>query len=401
MNINEIKENPENPRKINEDKFEKLVKSIKEFPEMLEARPLVIDENNVVLGGNMRLKALREAGIEDVPVKQITGWSDKQKKEFIVKDNKSFGEWDWDMLSAQYDVGELVEWGFDEKELGMDLTEPDEKDDEVPETPEEPKSKLGDLYELGEHRVLCGDSTQLEAVLGLCGDNKMDMVFTDPPWNVNYGAVQKGNAQGYKQRTIENDDMSTEDFSEFMNNTFKVMNEVSKDGTPTYVVMSAQEWGNMMLNLKMNDYHWSSTIIWAKDRLVLSRKDYHTQYEPIWYGWKDGTRLNPVEDRKQSDLWKFERPSKSELHPTTKPIELVATAIQNSSKREDRVLDLFLGSGSTLIASEKTSRICYGMELDPKYVDVIVQRYVDYTGNTKIKKNGEEIEWETSVDLKE
>jgi len=189
--------------------------------------------------------------------------------------------------------------------------------------------------------------------------------------------------------------MSTDDFSEFMNATFNVMSAVSKDGTPTYVVMSAQEWGNMMLNLNLNDYHWSSTIIWNKDHLVLSRKDYHTKYEPIWYGWKDGTRLCPVENRKQSDVWDVKRPVKSELHPTTKPIELIEKALVNSSKQDDIVLDLFLGSGSTLIASEKTGRICYGMELDPRYVDVIVQRYVDYTGNIEIIKNGKPHKWET------
>jgi len=180
-----------------------------------------------------------------------------------------------------------------------------------------------------------------------------------------------------------------------MNATFNVMSAVSKDGTPTYVVMSAQEWGNMMLNLNLNDYHWSSTIIWNKDHLVLSRKDYHTKYEPIWYGWKDGTRLCPVENRKQSDVWDVKRPVKSELHPTTKPIELIEKALVNSSKQDDIVLDLFLGSGSTLIASEKTGRICYGMELDPRYVDVIVQRYVDYTGNIEIIKNGKPHKWET------
>ena len=207
------------------------------------------------------------------------------------------------------------------------------------------------------------------------------MVFTDPPWNVNYGAVSEDNAQGYKPRTILNDFMGTQDFKEFMYNAFYCMNKVSKQGCMTYVVMSAQEWGNMMLTLAENNYHWSSTIIWNKDRLVLSRKDYHTKYEPIWYGWKEGeSRLCPLADRKQSDVWDIERPSKSDEHPTMKPVELVAKAINNSSKKGNIVLDLFGGSGSTLIACEQLNRKCYMMELDPHYVDVIIKRWENITG---------------------
>lgn len=207
------------------------------------------------------------------------------------------------------------------------------------------------------------------------------MVFTDPPWNVNYGAVSEDNAQGYKPRKILNDFMGTQDFKEFMYNAFYCMNKASKQGCMTYVVMSAQEWGNMMLTLAENNYHWSSTIIWNKDRLVFSRKDYHTKYEPIWYGWKEGeSRLCPLTDRKQSDVWDIERPSKSEEHPTMKPVELVAKAINNSSKKGNIVLDLFGGSGSTLIACEQLNRKCYMMELDPHYVDVIIQRWENLTG---------------------
>ena len=228
---------------------------------------------------------------------------------------------------------------------------------------------------------MCGDSTKEDDVAKLMNGKKADMVFTDPPWNVNYGAVEKGNAMGYKPRTIMNDFMGEEDFKNFMDGTFASMNFASKDGCVTYVVMSAQEWGNMMLTLANNDYHWSSTIIWNKDRLVMSRKDYHTKYEPIWYGWKNGeARLHPLTDRKQSDVWDIDRPSASELHPTMKPIELVARAIQNSSDKNNIVLDLFGGSGTTMIASEQTERTNYSMELDPKYVDVIINRWEQLTG---------------------
>lgn len=214
------------------------------------------------------------------------------------------------------------------------------------------------------------------------------MVFTDPPWNVNYGNVEEDNPMGYKTRTILNDYMETDEFKEFMNKVFQNMNKASKEGCVTYVVMSAQEWGNLMLTLTENGYHWSSTIIWKKDRLVLSRKDYHTQYEPIFYGWKEGApRLHPLEDRKQSDVWDIERPHVSEEHPTMKPIELVSRAILNSSNVGDKVLDLFGGSGSTLLSCEQTNRINYSMELDPYYCQVIINRWEEYTSKKAVKIN--------------
>ena len=175
--------------------------------------------------------------------------------------------------------------------------------------------------------------------------------------------------------------MSTENFKSFINKSFISLKNSSKEGCMTYVVMSAQEWGNLMLTLKENDYHWSSTIIWNKSSLIISRKDYHTKYEPIWYGWLNGeSRLKPLKDRKQSDVWDIKKPSSSKLHPTTKPIELVEKAVLNSSENKNIIIDLFLGSGSTLIACEKTNRKCYGMELDPHYCDVIVKRWEDFTG---------------------
>ena len=256
--------------------------------------------------------------------------------------------------------------------------------DEPVEVQEQAISAHGDIWLLGKHRLMCGDSTKQECVSILMDGDKADMAFTDPPWNVNYGAVREGNPQGWKPRTILNDFMGTEDFKEFMYKAFSCLNFAQKDGAMTYVVMSAQEWGNMMLTLAQNEFHWSSTIIWNKDSLVLSRKDYHTKYEPIWYGWKEGSRLCPLEDRKQSDVWDIDRPKKSEEHPTMKPVELVARAITNSSQQGDIVIDLFGGSGTTLIASEETGRSCRMMELDPRYVDVIVKRYIGVTAKTDV-----------------
>jgi DNA modification methylase len=391
--LSAIKRNPNNPRVLQDEKLVKLVKSIKDFPQMLEIRPIVVNDDMVVLGGNMRLKACKEAGLTEVPVIKASDLTEDQQREFIIKDNVGFGEWDWELLQDEWDTDLLDEWGLD---LEFETIDEDNDgltdEDEIPELEEEHISKLGDVWILGNHRLMCGDSTKSEDVGLLMNGIKADMVFTDPPWNVNYGAVQAGNAQGYKPRTILNDFMGTEDFKDFMDSTFAQLNEHSNKGCPTYVVMSAQEWGNMMLTLAMNEYHWSSTIIWNKSSLVLSRKDYHTKYEPIWYGWLEGeARLCPLEDRKQSDVWDIDRPSRSELHPTTKPVELVERAIKNSSKKDDYVLDLFGGSGTTLIAAEKSNRKNMSMELDPKYVDVIIKRWQEYTGKDAINaETGEE-----------
>lgn len=395
VKISQIKSNPNNPRIIKDEKFQKLVKSIQEFPDMLEKRPIVVNTDMVVLGGNMRLKACKEAGLKEVPV-IIADWNEEQQRQFIIKDNVGFGEWDWESLANEWDADELTDWGL---ELPVDFNAEElsgEEDDY--EIPDEVQTDivLGDLFEIGEHRLLCGDSTDSDAVARLMDGEKADMVFTDPPWNVNYGAVKEGNAMGYKPRTILNDSMSTADFKDFMGSAFAMMAMFSKKGCPTYVVMSAQEWGNLMLALHDNGYHWSSTIIWNKSHLVMSRKDYHTKYEPIWYGWLDGApRLCPVSDRKQSDVWDVDRPTKSELHPTTKPIALVQIAINNSSNPKNLIMELFTGSGSTMVAAHQLKRKCYGMELDPKYCQVIIDRMHKLDPSLPIKINGVEYTPET------
>jgi DNA modification methylase len=235
---------------------------------------------------------------------------------------------------------------------------------------------------------MCGDSTNSVDVEALVCGEKADLIFSDPPWHVNYGAVERGNPQGYRPRTILNDNMDEESWGKFCNDISKIFAEISRPGAPCYVVMSAQEWGIIDPALRNAGFHWSSTIIWVKDALVLSRKDYHTQYEPIWYGWNDGAgRLKKVEDRKQSDVWEIPRPKKSDLHPTTKPVELIVRAIKNSSKKGDLVADFFGGSGSTLIAAEQTGRKAYLMELDEKYCDVIRKRWAEFV-------HGEGCAWE-------
>ena len=273
--------------------------------------------------------------------------------------------------------------GFD-KDL---IIEPDDKDDEVPEVPEEPKSKLGDLYELGNHRVLCGDSTKVEDVEKLMEGALSDMIHTDPPYNVDYGVSKNPR---HKIRTIENDKQSPEQWEDFCKKLFEIFKKYNKGDVYMWGA-SGPEGMRMRLWLVESGCHWSTTIIWKKDRLVLTPANYQRMYEPCFYGWFGKSTWKG--GRKEVEVWDLKRPSDSKLHPTMKPIELCSKAIINSSKERDIVLDLFLGSGSTLIAAEKTGRYCYGIELDPKYIDVIVQRYVDYTGNNKIKKNGKEINW--------
>lgn len=388
--IEDLKPYKNNPRKHPEKSVEFVANSIKEFGFKV---PILIDKNNEIIAGHTRLLASQKLGLEKVPCIVVDDLTPEQVKAFRIADNKvsEFSEWDDELLSVEFeelkeldfDIG-LTGFGADELSdiFGEEETEVAEDNYEVV-LPEEPKAKLGDIYQLGRHRLMCGDSTVKEDVFKLMDGKKADMIFTDPPWNVNYGAVGH---PSWKQRTILNDSMSTEDFKDFMLHAFARINECSKEGAMTYVFMSAQEWGNMMLAMATNNFHWSSTIIWNKDTLVLSRKDYHTKYEPIWYGWKEGeARLCPLKDRKQTDVWDFERPKRSDEHPTMKPVSLIVKAISNSSKKKDIIIDFFGGSGSTLIASEQTERTCYMMELDPKYCDVIIDRWETFTGEKAVK----------------
>jgi DNA modification methylase len=374
---------PNNARKHDAKNLEAIAGSLKKFG---QRKPIVVGQDNVVVAGNGTIEAAKTLGWTDIEVVRVPKeWSADEIKAFALADNRTaeLAVWNQEVLTAQlreleFAGFEVAEFGFEPVEIELDATE---LEDEIPEVPENPISKPGDLWKLGKHLLLCGDSTDPLSYERLLGENHADLIVTDPPWNVNYGAVEKGNAQGYKPRTIMNDHMDEDAWQDFVTGFVGQMAAFSKPGCPIYLVMSAQEWPVIDATLRAFNFHWSSTIIWAKDRLVLSRKDYHTQYEPIWYGWNEaGPRLSPVEDRKQSDLWQFDRPSRSDLHPTTKPVELIVRAVQNSSKRGDVVLEPFCGSGSTLIACEQTDRACRAIELDPKYVDVIVKRWETLTG---------------------
>jgi DNA modification methylase len=381
MRIQDIKPNPENPRIIKDHKFKQLVESIKSFPQMLELRPIVIDENNVVLGGNMRLKACIEAGLTDVPVVQAKDLTDLQKKEFIVKDNVGYGEWDWDDLANNWDEQLLTEWGLDIPNFEPQVLEAEEDNFAVPDGGVETDIVLGDLFEIGEHRLLCGDSTDSDQVAKLMNGQKADMVFTDPPYNVAYEGGSK------KRDAIANDKI--DDFYKFLydvyTNCFLFMN----DGSPIYVAHSELERANFISAFVDAGFKYSSIIVWVKNNSTFSmNKDYKWKHEPIIYGWKQGKERVWEGDNKQDTVWNIDRPSRSEEHPTMKPIELCEKAIKNSSIENSLIFEPFTGSGSTMVAAHQLKRKCYGMELDPKYCQIIVDRMKKLDPALIIKKNG-------------
>ena len=380
-----------NPRH-NEAAISKVAASLQEYG---WRQPIVVDGDMVVVAGHTRLEAARNLGMKTEPIHIAKGLSPEQIKAYRLADNRVGQEAGWDNKLLRLELEELKFadfslnlTGFDGDELTELMSDPKEgltDPDEVPELPKEPTAKRGDLWLMGNHRLLCGDSTNQTDLDILLNGQKADMVFTDPPWNVNYGDIKTNNAQGYKPRKILNDGLAPEKWAEFVVDFCGAFYSITKPGAPIYVFMAAQEWPVVDGELRKAGFHWSSTIIWVKDRLVLSRKDYHTQYEPIWYGWNESTgRIKPVSDRKQSDIWNCQRPHRSELHPTTKPVELVERALANSSKRGAVIADLFGGSGSTLIGAQIQAKRAYLMELDPKYCDVIVERWQNFTGQTAV-----------------
>lgn len=414
MKISEIKLNPTNPRTIKDDKFKKLVQSLKDFPEMAEVRQVVVNQDHIVLGGNMRLRAMKEAGWTDIPVK-VVDWPEEKQKEFIAKDNASFGEWDWEILANEWDLQLLDEWGID---VPVDLSDPEEEiiEDPAPELPVEAISELGKVYQLGDHLLMCGDSTNPSDVKTLMGDNKADMVFTDPPYGISYSGV----AGSKDWEVIENDTLRDDGLGEFLAASFLNMHEYSKDDTGLYCWFSSKNNEQFTNALKASGWDIKQELIWNKG-MSLSGADYQYAHEPVLYCQKTGEKAKWFGGRDKKSILKAKRTeidklAKSEMvkmfkamqdestvwevdrdlvttyqHPTQKPTKLAGNAIHNSSQPGDIVMDLFMGSGSTLSACEQTKRKCYGMELDPKYVDVIRKRYAKLIG---------EDDWELATPVK-
>lgn len=390
-----IKNNPNNPRTINDDKLEKLKRSIKSFPEMMEKRPMIcvtdVDGKLYPLGGNMRLRAIKDLGMKEISkswVSMADEWTEEQRREFIIKDNASLGDWDLEDLQENWDLELISEWGVDLDIDEVEELEAEEDDFDV-EPPEEPKTILGDLYEIGEHRLLCGDSTDSDQVAKLMNGEKYDLIVTDPPYNVAYEGKTKD------ALTIKNDKMKSSDFVQFLTDYFSTTLINTKKGGGIYVFFADMELRSFVDAFLDGGFKLSQQLIWLKQTMVMGRKDYHCKHEPILYGWYEGEAHNWYSDRKQTTILEFDRPQRNGEHPTMKPIKLIEYLINNSSKTNDLIGDGFLGSGSIMVASHQLKRKCYGMELDPKYCDVIVKRMIKLDPDLKIKRNGVDItnEW--------
>ncbi len=381
-----------NARTHSDEQVAQIAASIVEFG---FTNPILTDGEYGVIAGHGRLAAARKLGLKDVPVIELAHLSETQKKAYILADNRIAMNAGWDdglltlelqeLQEAQVDLGSL---GFGEEELERLLNGADDgggltEDDAVPEPPVDPVSKPGDLWILGNHRLLCGDSTVLSDVERLMDGQLADMAFTDPPYNVDYGNNAKDKMRG-KDRRILNDALG-DGFYQFLYDACLNLLLVTKGAC--YVCMSSSELHTLQKAWIDAGGKWSTFIIWAKNTFTLGRADYQRQYEPILYGWKQGTDHFWCGDRDQSDVWNYNKPRVNDLHPTMKPVELVERAIKNSSKSRDIVLDLFGGSGTTLIACEKTNRHARLIELDPKFADVIIKRWEDFTGNKAVRES--------------
>jgi DNA modification methylase len=351
--------------------------------------PILAGADGIVIAGHARLLAARKLGMTEVPVIVLDHLTESQRRALVLADNRLAlnAGWDEEMLRVEMaalddDGFNLEVVGFTDEEIADLLRDPEEvhagntDDDAVPETPETAITVPGDTWLLGQHRLLCGDSVQMESVEKVLAGGLADMVFCDPPYNVNYGATMKDKLRG-KARKIANDDLG-QDFEQFLRDACVNILAVTKGAI--YVCMSSSELHTLQKAFREAGGHWSTFVIWAKSTFTMGRSDYQRQYEPILYGWKDGTQHFWCGARDQGDVWFIKKPQVNDLHPTMKPVELVERAVRNSSKDRDTVLDPFGGSGTTLIACEKTGRQARVIELEPKYCDVICRRFMDFSG---------------------
>lgn len=425
-NIETLQNWDKNPRSISEKDFKRLIQQIKKLGQY---KPLIITKDGLVLGGNMRLRAYRELGITDIWVSIVEASTQKEMLEYAISDNDRAGQYDEELLA------ELImdTKGFDQELYRIDLGKlstikellskfaPEGDEDEAPEVDieSEPISKPGEIYVLGQHRLMCGSATSTEDMKKLMGTDKADLIFTDPPYNVDYKGSGGGRREG-----IMNDKMSADDFYRFLFDSISNMVKLAQMHAPFYICMSPKELGALKQAFEDAGGHWQSHIIWVKNNFTLGGSDYQHQYEPILYGWIEGMKhfwngdrnhsdiwedletIKPKFDgthtiielpgytiklegkatgeilkgKRQSNIWRYDKPAKNDEHPTMKPIKLVSNAIRMSSQIGNIVLDPFGGSGSTLIACQKTDRVCRTMELDPKYCDVIRKRYAQAIG---------------------
>ena len=368
---NNAKEHPE-------EQIKQIKNSIQEFG---NNDPIAIDENNVIIEGHGRYLALKELEYDEVECIVLANLTEEQKSAYRIVHNQLTMNTGWDEERLKEELDNIT---LDMRELGLTQEMLDEIEaehnhieednfniDEAYDEIEEPITKYGDIYKLGDHILMCGDSTKKEDVNKLVGENKIDLVVTDPPYNVAYEG-----AAGF----IQNDDMKNDEFKTFLTSAFSRMYEVMKEGASFYVWYASREHINFESSLNECNLPVRQQLIWVKSSLVIGRQDYQWKHEPCLYGWKEGATHKWYSDRSQTTVLEFDKPNKSELHPTMKPLDLFGYLIQNSSRKGENVLDLFGGSGTTLIASEKTNRKSFTMELDPKFCDVIVKRWEELTG---------------------
>lgn len=377
VEIEKLKPYKNNARTHSDEQIEKIAKSMKEFGFI---NPVLVDGNLNVIAGHGRILGAKKLGMKEVPCLFIEDLTEEQKRAYIIADNRLAEDAGWDKELLKIELEDLKNMNFDITLTGFELEDFDFSmdeteviEDEFDETvPEEPTSKKGEIYKLGKHFLMCGDSTDINDVEKLMNGVKADMLLTDPPYNVDY--------QGGTGLTIQNDNMDDETFREFLRVSFFNANSVMKEGAVFYIWHADSEGYNF--RGACHDIGWKvrQCLIWCKNTLVMGRQDYHWKHEPCLYGWKEGASHLWASDRKQTTVLEFDRPSVSKEHPTMKPVGLFDYLIKNNTKKDDIVLDLFAGSGTSIIACEQNGRIAYSMELDPKYVDVIISRWEKLTG---------------------
>lgn len=399
IDINSIIEYENNAKIHTEEQIEQICNSIREFG---NNDPIAIDENNTIIEGHGRLYALKKLGFEEVDVIRLTHLNEQQKKAYILAHNNLTMTTGFDLEKLQIEMEGIID--FDMSEFGFEPFEPlngieetEEQLEEVLSNIEKDENELkiqrGDIFRLGKHTLMCGDSTDIESVKFLTGGETVNLVVTDPPYNVNY--EEKDNYLKYSGKQsksrenfkIDNDKMNDKEFYQFLFKIFKNMIEVLEEGGAYYIWYASSESINFLKALKDASSNFRQILIWNKNNMVLGRQDYQAKYEPCIYGWKEGAPHNWYSDRKQTTVLDFNKPLRSLEHPTMKPVDLFKYLIENSSKVGDKVLDLFGGSGTTLIACEELNRECYMMEYEPKYVEVIIKRWENLTGEKAIKIN--------------
>ena len=407
MNIEQVKLDAlipyaRNSRTHSDAQVAQIAASIKEFG---FTNPVLIDETGSIIAGHGRVMAARKLAITDVPSIRLTHLTEAQKKAYVIADNKLALNAGWDDEMLAVELTDLKDMGFDLDLTGFSTdeieallapvgTEGLTDEDAVPEVPEAPVTVLGDVWLLGKHRLMCGDSTSIDAVEKLMAGGGADMLLTDPPYNVALGMNETpADAKKRNRRTdgltVSNDEMTDAGFRQFLRDAFVAADTVMKAGAVFYIWHADSEGYNFRGACIDSGWKARQCLIWKKQALVMGRQDYHWKHEPCLYGWKEGAGHLWATDRKQTTILEFDRPSRSGEHPTMKPVGLFEYQMLNNTKGGDIVLDLFGGSGTTIIAAEKNGRYGYLMELDPKYCDVIVQRWQEFTGQTAtLESNG-------------